>query len=265
MRPIWKGFIAFGLVSIPVKLYPATESKSISFSLIHKNCGGTIHYKKFCALCEQEVPPEEMVKGYEFSRGQFVTFSEEEIEALPRLKGRQIEILDFVNLAEVDPIFLQKSYYLTPAEGGEKPYFLLLKALLDSKKIALARIVLRTKENIALLRVYQSKLLTASTIFYPDEIRSIEGLDLPQEVEVAEKELALAKMLIDSLTTPFNPDKYHDTYRETLKTLIEKKIQHETIVIPEEKVPAKVIDLTEALKLSIEKITGEKSRQKEGA
>ncbi|GAV24909.1 Ku protein [Carboxydothermus islandicus] len=258
MRPIWKGFIAFGLVSIPVKLYPATESKSITFSLIHQNCGGPIHYKKYCNTCNREVSPEEIIKGYEFSRGQFVTFTEEELEALPKLKGRKIEILDFVNLAEVDPIYLQKSYYLTPSEGGEKPYALLMQALKDSKKIAIAKMVLRTKENIAMVRVFKEKVLTVSTIFYPDEIRKFEIMEIPEAIPVEERELSLAKMLIDSLTTPFNPEKYKDTYREALMEVIEKKIQHEAIVIPEEKVPAKVIDLTEALRLSLEKITGEK-------
>ena len=257
MRPFWKGFISFGLVSIPVKLFPATETKSIGFSLLHKEDGAPIKYKKFCEHCNEEIGQSEIVKGYEFSKGQYVTFSEDELESISELKGRQIEITDFVDLKEVDPIYFQKSYYLAPGEGGEKPYMLLLTALKETNRIAIAKISLRTKESISMLRVYEDNTLALSTVFYPDEIRKTSLLEIPDNISVNETELSMAKMLIDNLTHPFQPEKYKDEYREKLNEIIQKKIINEKIEYRPEAPPANVIDLTEALKLSLEKITGE--------
>lgn len=257
MRPFWKGFIAFGLVSIPIKLFPSTESKNISFSLLHKDDGSPIRYRKYCDHCEKEIAQEQIVKGYEIEKGKYVTFSDEELESIAKSRGKQIEITDFVDLKEVDPIYFQKSYYLAPDQGGEKPYSLLLKALSETNRIAIAKIVLRTKENIAMLRVYQDNTLALSTVYFPDEIRNPALLEIPSDVNINDTELSMAKMLIDNLTSPFSPEKYHDTYREKLNEIIEKKILNEKIEYLPEKAAGNVIDLTEALKLSLEKLTGE--------
>jgi len=258
MRPLWKGFITFGLVSVPIKLYTAAQSKSISFTLTHRGCGHPVQYRKFCEVCEKEITQDDILKSFEFAPGQFVGFTEEELREIPRLRAKQIEISDFVDLEEIDPVYFKKSYYLAPGEGGEKPYALLLKAMLDSNRAAIARIVLSTKENIAAIRVYEKNTLSLSTIYYPDEIKQPETLDLSPD-RVTEKELSMAKLLIDSLTSPFEPKKYHDNFRETLKGYIQRKIADEKFEAPPEPVKDNLIDLTETLRLSLEKIRGEKA------
>jgi DNA end-binding protein Ku len=258
VRPLWKGFITFGLVSIPVRLYPATETKGISFSLLHRRCGTPVHYHKYCDYCKEDLKSEEIVKGFEFSKGRYVTFTAEEMDELPKMAGREIAITDFVDLAEVDPIYYQKTYYLAPAEGGDRAYNLLLAAMAESGRVAVAKVVLRTKENIAALRVYKDNTLAMSTIFFPEEIRSTAGLGLPEAAQPDPREIKMAHSLIDSLTAAFEPGKYQDTYRQMLNEVIEKKITNQKIEVPPERPRAEVIDLTEALRLSLEKITGEK-------
>lgn len=262
MRPLWKGFISFGLVSIPVKLFPATESKNISFSMLHKDCASPIHYRKYCEHCDKTVPPEEIIKGYEFSKDKYVTFTDEEMEEISADGNRQIEITDFVNLDEVDPIYFHKSYYIAPGDGGEKPYALLLSALKASNRIAVAKLVLRTKENIAMLRVYHDDTIALSTVYFPNEIRNTNLLEIAPDVQVKDVELDMAKMLIDNLTHPFDPEKYKDEYRETLNEVIEKKILNEKVEYsPDKKAPSNIIDLTEALKQSLEKLTKDEPKK----
>lgn len=252
MRNIWKGVISFGLVSIPVKLYTATEAKDIKFNFLHKECKSPIKYEKACPVCKKEVKPEELVRGYEYEKGHYVIVQEEDIEKIPLSTLKSIEILDFVRLEEVDPIYFVKTYYVTPGDLGTKPYHLLLEAMRKTGRIGMARVVLRQKESLAVLRVYKN-CLVMETIYYPDEIRSTEGLsELNYEMNIHENELKMAVNLIDNLTANFEPSKYRNQYREALMELIQAKISGEDVSIAPQFEPTKVIDLMEALRASIE-------------
>ncbi|MFZ7103573.1 MAG: Ku protein [Peptococcaceae bacterium] len=260
MRPIWKGAISFGLVNIPIKLYPATEARDIKFRFLHKACKSPIKYQRFCPVCNEEVANGDLVKGYEYEAGHFVVIEDEDFAKIPLESVKAIEIIDFVDLREIDPIFFVKSYFLAPGELGLKPYQLLFKAMEETGKIAVARVVLRSKESLACIRLYQNALLL-ETIFYPAEIRS-PGLlpELQGEAKVNEKELKMAKDLINNLTTDFKPEKYTGNYREALLNLIETKIKGEEITIPQQPETATVVDLMDALKASLAKVEGEQEK-----
>ncbi|MFZ5942924.1 MAG: Ku protein [Bacillota bacterium] len=254
MRPIWKGAISFGLVNIPIKLYTATEAKDIKFRFLHKECKSPINYQRFCPVCHEEVQNDDLVKGYEYEAGRFVVMEDEDFAKIPLDSVKAIEIIDFVNLADIDPIFFVKSYFLAPAELGMKPYHLLFKAMEETGKIAIARVVLRSKETLACIRLYENALLM-ETIFYPAEIRSTRLIpELDSEVKVNENELRMAKNLINSLSTEFNPEKYTSHYREALQEIIQAKIQGEEIAVPDKPEAATVVDLMEALKASLARI-----------
>lgn len=258
MRNIWKGVISFGLVSIPVKLYTATEAKDIKFNFLHKECKSPIKYEKVCPVCKKEVKPEELVRGYEYEKGRYVIVQEEDLEKIPLSTLKSIEILDFVQLEEVDPVYYVKTYYVTPGDLGTKPYHLLLEAMRKTGRIAMARIVLRQKESLAVLRVYKN-CLAMETIYYPDEIRNTEYLpELKDEFNIHENELKMAVNLIDNLTAKFDPGKYKNQYREALSELIQAKISGEEVATAPQFEPTKVIDLMEALRASIEATQKEK-------
>jgi len=262
MRPIWKGAISFGLVTIPIKLYTATEAKDIKFRFLHKECKSPINYQRYCPVCEEKVENEDLVKGYEYESGRFVVMEDEDLAKIPVESMKAIEIIDFVNLAEIDPIFFVKSYYLAPTELGLKPYHLLFKAMQETGKIAIARVVLRSKETLACIRLYKNALVL-ETIFYPDEIRSPQLLpELAQEVKVNENELKMAKNLINSLSTEFKPEKYTSQYREALLEIIEAKIKGQEIAIPQQPEAATVVDLMEALKASLAQVEEKKEKPK---
>lgn len=262
MRPIWKGAISFGLVNIPIKLYTATESKDIKFRFLHKECKSPIRYQRFCPVCNEEVGNNELVKGYEYESGHFVVMEDEDFEKIPLESVKAIEIIDFVDLSEIDPIYFVKSYYLAPTELGLKPYHLLFKAMQETGKIAIARVVLRSKETLACLRLYEKALLM-ETIYYPNEIRSPEILpELHTEVNVNKNELKVAKDLIMNLSTEFKPEKYTSNYREALMKFIEAKIAGEEITIPQQPENATVVDLMEALKASLAQVEGAKEKPK---
>lgn len=262
MRPIWKGAISFGLVNIPIKLYTATESKDIKFRFLHKECKSPIRYQRFCPVCNEEVGNNELVKGYEYESGHFVVLEDEDFEKIPLESVKAIEIIDFVDLSEIDPIYFVKSYYLAPTELGLKPYHLLFKAMQETGKIAIARVVLRSKETLACLRLYEKALLM-ETIYYPNEIRSPEILpELHTEVNVNKNELKVAKDLIMNLSTEFKPEKYTSNYREALMKFIEAKIAGEEITIPQQPENATVVDLMEALKASLAQVEGAKEKPK---
>jgi len=253
LHTLWKGAISFGLVNIPVRVHAATEEKDIHFKMLHQPCHTPIRYQRHCSVCQRSVPPDEIIRGYEVQPGQYVIVEDEELVRLAPEKNKNIEILDFVRLQEIDPIYFVKSYYLSPQETGGKAYALLRQAMEQTGKIAIAKVMLRNKSSLAALRVYRH-VLVMETIYYPDEIRAAEQVPgIPQEEHVQEKELQLAIQLVEQLTTPFKPDKYSDDYRHALLELIRQKQEGAVIETPPQPPAAgQVIDLMEALKASLE-------------
>lgn len=249
---MWKGSISFGLVNIPIKMYAATEEKQLRFRSLHKECQTPIQMERTCKHCKKEVPWSEVVKGYEYQDDKFVVLEKDELESLLPDQGKTIEILDFVDLKEIDPIYFQKTYYLGAQDAKSKAYALLREALKESGKIGIAQITLRSKQTLAVVRVVDDCLVMES-IFYPDEVRDV-GLvpEIPKNLALSDKELSMAHQLIEQLTTQFDPEKYQDEYREALQQVIEKKIQGEEIVEVKEVRNEKVVDLMEALKASLE-------------
>ena len=252
MRPIWKGAIVFGMVTIPVKLYAATESKDVRFRLLHRADGAPIEEKRFCTEDGKEVAWEDLVRGFEVAKGEFVVLEPEEIDAAKPESSTSIEIGDFVETEEIDPIYFERSYFLEPTEVGGKPFSLLKRALEEAARVALARVTIRTRERLAILRTYDDTLVL-ETMFWPDEIRSTGALDLPEgrEASVRAKELEMARSLVDSLADRFRPDSYTDAYRAALEDLIEQKMRGEKRNARRRKPEPKVIDLMEALKASV--------------
>ncbi len=253
VHTMWKGSISFGLVNIPVKLHSATENKDIKLRNLHKECQSPVKYEKVCPVCDTEVTNDDIVKGFEYTKNKFVVLEEEDLQSIKDEKAeKSVEIMDFVKLEEIDPIYFDRSYYLSPNEGGGKAYALLRQALEDTGKIGLAKITIRSKEHLAVVRIYQNTLVM-ETIHYPDEVRDFQEVpNVPEETNVGEKELKTAKMLIDQLTTEFEPEKYTDEYRTALLELIEKKKEGEEITTAKEpKTPDNVTDLMEALEKSL--------------
>lgn len=263
MHTVWKGAISFGLVHIPIKMFTATENKSISLRYIHKECGSPLNYVKKCPSCNEEVEWEEITKGYEYDKGRFVTFDKDELEALGEEGGKEIQILDFVDLTDIDPIYFQKTYYLSPGDTGSNAYQLLHQALKQSGKIGIAKMTIRSKTTLAALRTVDH-CIVMETIFYPDEIRSVDQVpNLPEKVEANPKELEMAQLLIDQLSGPFEPDKYQDDYRHSMEELIQKKINGEEIKVAPEQERANVVDLMSALKASLEATETTKTTKKD--
>ncbi|MFB5194417.1 Ku protein [Neobacillus sp. KR4-4] len=255
MHTMWKGSISFGLVNIPIKLHTATEDKDIKLRTLHNKCHAPIKYEKICSVCEEEVKPEDIVKAYEYTKGKFVVLDNEELEKLRKEnEDKAVEIIDFVKMEQIDPIYYDRSYYMSPSEGGGKAYSLLRKALLESKKVGLAKIIIRSKEQLAVIRVYENVLIM-ETIHYPDEVRKAGDVpSVPAEDKVTERELDTAIMLIDQLTSDFNPEKYTDDYRTALLELIESKRNgQETVSAATKEVASNVTDLMAALQASIDR------------
>ncbi|TCJ02861.1 Ku protein [Cytobacillus praedii] len=261
MHTIWKGSISFGLVNIPIKLHSATEDKDIKLRNLHKECHSPIKYEKVCPVCDMEVKAEEIVKAYEYTKGKFVVLDDEDLEKLKKEKeDKAVEIIDFVKMEQIDPIYFDRTYYMSPGDGGGKAYSLLRKALEESEKVGLAKIIIRSKEQLAVLRVYENTLVM-ETIHYPDEVRKAGDVpNVPAEDKVTKKEIDTAILLIDQLTTDFEPEKYTDEYRTALLELIESKRTGKEIVTPVEKAPAtNVTDLMAALQASIDKTKPKKT------
>ncbi|WP_028986725.1 Ku protein [Thermicanus aegyptius] len=260
MHTMWKGAISFGLVHIPVKMHAATEDKSPKFRYLHKLCNTPIQYVKRCPFCGVDVEWEEIIRGYEYEEGRFMILDEEELEELKGERSRTIEITDFVDLKEIDPIYFHHSYYLSPQEGGGKAYKLLHQAMEVSGRIAVAKVSLRSKENLAALRAY-GKVLVLETLFFPDEIRDVNQVPVETEaVKVEEREISMATQLIDQLTAPFEPEKYKDPFRQALEEHIKEKVPVEGPERPDQ--TANIIDLMEALKKSLEVTSPSKGRGK---
>lgn len=256
-RAIWTGIITFGMVSIPVKLYSATESKDISFNQLHAECKSRIKEQKFCPTCDRKIESEEIEKGYEYAKGQYVIMSKDDMEKIPLPTKNNIEISAFVKLDEIDPVHYEKTYYIEPDEAAKKPYTLFMKAIQERGMTAIATITLRTKERLCALRPMDSTLI-CNTLLYPDEIRVSKGKSLP-DVQLSEKELGMAGMLIDMMTHEFNPENYKDNYREALLKIIEAKLEGKEIVELPTAAPTKVVDLMDALAASMEKMKAQKA------
>jgi DNA end-binding protein Ku len=251
VRNIWKGSISFGMVNIPVKLYPASEPKNVKFQQLHAVCQTPLKHERKCPQCNREVPMEEVVRGYEYEKNKYVVLQEEEFDNLPVMTTRTIDLVNFTDLNEIDPIYFSRAYFLTPNAGGQKAYKLLYQVLKDTNKVAIGKITIRSKESLVVLRTYQNSVLM-ETMFYPDEIRHVEELsELRYDVQLTEDEIKMATMLVEHLTAPFIPDKYHDRYREALMQVIQQKIEGQEIIIPAAVASTKVVDLMEALKASV--------------
>jgi DNA end-binding protein Ku len=257
MKTIWKGAISFGLVTIPVRVYTATEEKTVRFHQVHAKDGGRIRMKRTCSVCNEEVTFDEIAKGYEFEKDRMVVMTEDEVErGTP--STRSIDILSFVRVEDIDPIYWQKSYYLEPEPTGTKAYALLRQALGDEGLVALARFTIRDKEHLATLRL-RDKTFVLETMYWPDEIREPEFDEVLKDVEVRPQELKMARSLIESMTEEFDAGAYRDEYRERLLEVISKKIAGEEIAaVASEKPSATVVDLMEALRASVEAVTAEK-------
>jgi DNA end-binding protein Ku len=260
-RAIWTGSISFGLLNVPVKLYSAVSKKSVSFRELRESDGSRVRHKRVAEADGEEVAYEDIVKGYEIAPDQFVTITREELEELDPKKTRAIEILDFVDLDDIDPIYFDHPYYLGPDKGAEKAYKLLVEAMEESRKVAVARFVLRNRESLAALRPMDD-VLTMATMRFADEVVSPDEISEAFEApdgDPAKRELDMAKTLIDSLTSDFDADKYRDEYREELLALIERKAKGEKIVAAdtEEPTPTKAPDLMAALEESLAAVKGE--------
>jgi DNA end-binding protein Ku len=261
-RAIWSGSISFGLLNVPVRLYSAVSRKNVSFRELRQSDGSRIRHKRVAEADGEEVPYEEIVKGYEIAPEQYVVITRDELEEIDPKKTRAIEIQDFVDLDDIDPIYFDHPYYLGPDKGAEKAYALLVKAMGDAKKVAVARFVLRNRENLAAIRP-SGNVLTMATMRFADEVVAPEELGedvIPQDGRKLDKrEVDMAKQLIDSLAADFDPEKYRDEYREELLALIDRKAKGEAVVEPvsEEPKPTKAPDLMAALEESLAAVRGE--------
>lgn len=254
-RPIWNGSINFGLVAIPVKLYSATVDRSVRFHQIDGRTGSRVRQKRVSESDGEEVPYQEIVKGYELSSGRYVTISDDEMASLDPKASRTIDLLEFVDLASIDPIYYDTAYYLAPDPATPKPYALLLKAMADAEKVGIARFVMRSKEHLCALRADRDKLVL-STMRYADEIRDtdeIDQLDAVADVELTDKEVAMAGQLIAGLDATFEPERFHDEYREKVQELIARKQDGDDGVVetPAADEDDTVIDLMAALEASV--------------
>ncbi|MGI6038352.1 MAG: Ku protein [Limnochordia bacterium] len=250
MRSMWKGSISFGLVNIPVRMYTATQRQDLKFKYLHQPCSTPIKYQKFCPQCGREVPSEQLVRAYEFTPGEYVPMTEEDFEELPGPETKAINILDFTQLAEIDPVYYDKTYYLEPLEGSRKPYYLLLKAMERAEKVAIAKVVIRSKEVLAALRVYD-QALALETMFFAQEVRDVSQLTGLGHVELDQRELQMALEIIENLSTTFQPEKYQNEYQQALLEVIENKIQGRETTIPQESPKEEVLDLMAALEASL--------------
>jgi len=250
-RAIWTGVISFGLVTIPVKLYAATESRDVSFNQLHKKCKNRIKEMRWCPHCERQVDWEEVTKGYEYEKGEYVEITPEDLESLP-VPGKQIvSIESFVELTEIDPIYFDKAYYLEPEEAAAKPFSLFMQAVDAKKLVGVGTVAIRTKERNCCLRTVGNTLVL-NTLLYPDEIRVDTTADL-KPVKVSPQEMKMANSLIDMMKADFNPDQYQDHYREAVQEMVEAKLKGKETVKAAAPKGGKVLDLMDALQASLER------------
>ena len=259
-RAIWRGAISFGMVVIPIKLYIATESKDIPFVTLHSTCHNRLRQKRFCPFHEVEVEQDEVVRGYEYAKDQYVDMEESDFQGLPVNSMHTIEITQFVDLSSIDPIYFERSYALEPDGVGMKPFYLLRQVLEKAGRVAIGKISLRQKEHLCCLRPY-GQGIALETMYYADEIRATEELNLPEgQVAITAQELSMASTLVEQLTGPFEPTQHHDEYRLALERVIEAKLGTAQPVVAATAPPAgQVRDLMDALNASIEKARLERS------
>jgi DNA end-binding protein Ku len=247
---MWKGAISFGLVTIPVSVYPATEEKTLRFNQLHDDDGGRIRMKRVCSVDGEEVGYEHIVKGYEYEKDRYVILTDDDFEAIPVESSRAIDIQQFVDLEEIDPMLYKKSYYLVPEETGAKAYALLREALNRSGKVGVAKVSFRDKEHLAALR-FRDDAFILETMYWPDEIREADFGGVDVSMKVRPNELDMAQTLIDNLSADWDPGEFKDEYREAMLRIVEAKINGEEIEVVEAEPTAKVVDLMEALKASV--------------
>ncbi|MFN3651461.1 MAG: Ku protein [Armatimonadota bacterium] len=258
VRAIWTGAISFGLVAIPVKAVPAQSGKDIRFSLIHQPCHTRISTRKYCPHCEREVSGDELVRGFEYTKGEYVLVEDEELQGLATPAKHTLQILDFVEMSQVDPVYFERPYYLQPGAGGDRTYALLHQAMTESGRVGVGKVALRDREHLALVRPMKHALVM-ELISFPDEVRSVEEVVAPPEVRVDERELKMAEFLIESMSAPFEPEKYRDDYREELTRLIEAKVEGGTVrarKAPDRETRGEVVDLLDVLRRSVEAAGG---------
>ncbi|MBX6749872.1 MAG: Ku protein [Micromonosporaceae bacterium] len=254
MRAIWKGAVSFGLVSIGVKLYSATEEKDIRFHQVHRTDGGRIRYKRVCSVCGEEVAYDDIAKGYDLGGGEMVILTDEDFSDLPLASTRAIDVHQFVPAEQVDPILYNRAYYLEPEDVAAKPYVLLRDALVESNRVAIVKVALRQKEQLATLRV-RDGVLVLNTMLWPDEVREANFGFLDEGITVRRQELEMATSLIESMSGDFNPEEYTDEYRAALQRVIDAKVSGQEVVAPAEveEAPSAAIDLMAALRASVER------------
>jgi DNA end-binding protein Ku len=249
-RAMWKGAISFGLVTIPVAVYPVTEEKGLKFNQLHDEDGGRIRYKRVCEKDGEEVTFEHIVKGYEVEKDRYVVLTDEDLNAVPVESSRAIDIHRFVDLDDIDPVMFKKSYYLVPEETGAKAYALLREAMSDDGRVGIAKVSFRDKEHLAALR-FKDDAFVLETMYWPDEIREADFGGVDVSAKIRGQELEMAKQLIESLSGEWNPEAYSDEYREALLQIVEAKLNGQEIEVVAPEPTAKVVDLMEALKASV--------------
>ena len=263
MRAIWKGSISFGLVNIPIALYPATRREELSFRLLRKGDLSPVNYKRVAEKDGKEVPWEQIVKGYEYEKGKYVVLRDEDFQRVDLEATQTVDIKDFVDQDEIDPMFFYKPYYLEPQKGGDKAYALLRDALQDSKKVGIAKVVIKTRQYLAGVKP-EDGALVLELMHFADELADTGKLHVPEKVEVGKREMNMAKSLIDSMSSKWNPEKYRDDYREALMEVIEEKVKVGGKEIEEKpkpkKKPTKVIDLVQVLQQSLRETQGNKRK-----
>jgi DNA end-binding protein Ku len=263
-RPIWSGAISFGLVTVPVRMVSATESKELRFHFLHKDDLTPIGYDKVRKDTGEHVDPEDIVRGFELEKGRYVPITDEDIDRLDIELTHSIDICDFVDLEEIDPIYFRKAYYLLPGDGAEKPYTLLVKALDETRKVGVAKVVIRNKQHLAALRPYEG-LLVLETMYYDDEVRKPKAVagDV-KSTRIAPAEVEMAKSLVENLSAAFDASKYDDTYRKELLDLIRAKAKGRKLPEPQEEEEAEVVDLMAALRESVERTKRGRTRASGG-
>jgi DNA end-binding protein Ku len=252
VKALWKGSLTFGLVNIPVRLYSAVEEKSLRFHLLHGEDGGRIKYRRVCSKCGQEISWDDMVKGFEYAKDHYVTFTDEELGALDVDSIKAIDVVSFVPLEDIDPIYFNRTYYMAPEASGIKAYKLLAEALEAEGQVGIAKVALREKEHLATVRLKED-VFVLETMHWPDEIREPAFEELSKRVDIKDPEVKMARQLIQQLSSDFEPTAFVDEYRTRLEELVEKKVEGEEVTIapaPEEE-PTKVVDLMDALKASV--------------
>jgi DNA end-binding protein Ku len=263
MRAIWKGSISFGLVNIPIALYPATRKEELSFRLLRKSDLSPVNYKRVAEKDGREVPWDQIVKGYEYEKGKYVVLKEEDFQRVDLEATQTVDIQDFVHVDEIDPMFFYKPYYLEPQKGGDKAYALLRDSLKNSNKVGIAKVVIKTRQYLAGVKP-EDGALVLELMHFADELADTEKLHVPKKVEVGKREMDMAKALIDSMSAKWNPEKYHDEYREALMEVIEEKVEAggKEIETKPKKAPkpTKVIDLVEVLQQSLAEAKGGKKK-----